>query len=119
MKACLAARIAWLSAGAVIGVSLASGARADSDRDAAPAPRAAPPGPTDPAAPVGKTAPVAQAPAAPSGAAGSAAAPAAAAAPPAPEETEAPAPGSSRGLRIGGTGELLGWANAAGSMRQS
>src|SRR5437870_1400476 len=125
MKACLAARIAWLSAGAVIGVSLASGARADSDRDAAPAPPAAPPGPTDPAAAVGKTAPVAQAPAAPSGAAGAAAAPAgsaapaAAAAPPAPEETGAPAPGSSRGLRIGGTGELLGWANVGGSMRQS
>jgi porin-like protein len=125
--------MAWLSAGVVVGALGVSGAHGDSEPAAAP-PAAAAQGPTDgAAADSSKSARVpqalaslAQAPSAsPTAVGGSTAAPAAptpaapaAAAPGAPEGSEAPAPGSSRGLRIGGTGELLGWANVSGSMRQ-
>lgn len=119
MKACFASRLARLSAGVVIGMSLARGVRGDSQAAASPAPLAAVPGAA--AAPLdGTKIPLAQALAQRAPAAGSSLVAAAAApAPSAPAPDESPAtPGPSRGLRIGGTGELLGWANVAGSMRQ-
>src|SRR5579871_2613072 len=128
MNASFRSKSAWVSACVVMGMSLSSGARAGVTSGAVPAPSAETRGGSRSVPRQEGKAPVAQAlaqlaPAAASTLVSAGAAATALAAPPPAAPADTPdepstASGSSRGLRIGGTGELLGWANVAGNMRQ-